>query len=445
MNNIVCKFGGSSLADSKQILKVFDILKNDDRKIVVLSAPGKINDRDTKVTDLLFKLYNAFIKKQNYENIIKEIKNRFIEIINGLNIEFDIDTEFDKICENIKFNIDRDYITSRGEYLISKIISKALSANFIDAKDLIFFIDKETVDFDKSYKKIRDEIKKINNNKKIIIPGFYGAGQNGNIITFSRGGSDITGSIIAAAINSTIYENWTDVSGVLWTDPHLVKNPKTIEYITYAELRELSYMGATVLHEDAFYPVSKIGIPINVLNTNKKNDKGTMIVKNEFNEKNKFVVTGVAGKKNFSSVIVEKTLMNNQVGFLSKLLNIFYKYNISVEHCPTGIDTASIIVKSEFLKEYRSEIIADITKQLEPNNLFIEDNLSLIAVVGRNIKFSNELLKYIFDVLSDNNITVKMIDQGSSRISIIIGVDDSDFEKSIKVLYNKLVDLGIRS
>ena len=438
MNKVVCKFGGTSLADADQIKKVCDIINaNPDRKYIVVSASGKRNKDDDKITDLLINLHLNINDNKVRSDILDILNTRYIEIIKKLNITFDIKKELSSFVEKAKNEKDADFLASRGEYLSAMILSIYLDAIFLDAANIIIFDESKKIDFNKTYSNLKSNIEKIEKDfpdKKIIIPGFYGSTENNQIITFSRGGSDITGSLVARSINANLYENWTDVSGVLFEDPRIIDNPKVIDYITYTELRELSYMGASVLHEAAIFPVSQIGIPINILNTNSPNDKGTMIVSNIPSIVKRKTVTGIAGKKGFSSILLQKALMNEQVGFLSKLLKIFEDEKISVEHCPTGIDTVSVIIKSELLEKVKDYVIDRIKKELNPDVIALENELALIAIVGEGMTYSRKINSTIFSILADANITVKMIDQGSSGINIIIGVANNDYERAMQVL-----------
>ena len=446
MKKIVAKFGGSSLADASQIKKVKDIIfENSDRRYVVVSASGKRNKDDDKITDLLINLHNNKndIKKQ--KDIFEKIKVRYIDIVKNLEINFNVSEVLDNILSESKKSDTVDYLASRGEYLSAKILSIYFNAIFLDMQSLIIFDDNKKVNYEVSYKNIKSAIEKIEDeykDKKIIIPGFYGSTIDGQIVTFSRGGSDITGAIVARAIEADMYENWTDVSGVMFEDPRIVEGVPTIEYITYTELRELSYMGANVLHEETVYPVSKVGIPINILNKNSKKDKGTMIMHNIPSIVKRRVVTGIAGKKGFTSILLQKTLMNEEIGFVARLLKIFEEEKVSVEHCPTGIDTISIIVRTELLKEKEETLIERIKKEIKPDVLNIEHGLSIIAIVGEGMIYHKEITFEIFKCLHEANIGVKMIDLGSSGINVIIGVSDSEYEKTLIAL-KKLSDIKV--
>ena len=446
MKKVVAKFGGSSLADANQINKVKDILfASSDRRYCVVSASGKRNKEDDKITDLLINLHNSKNDSKKQKEVFEKIRSRYVEIVKNLGISFDIESELNNILEESKDKVDRDFLASRGEYLSAKILSMYFDAIFLDMKGLIIFNNDKRVDYDKSFENIKnaiDKIEKENSGKKIIIPGFYGSKLDGEIVTFSRGGSDITGAMVARAVNADLYENWTDVSGVMFVDPRVVEEKSTIEYITYTELRELSYMGANVLHEETVYPVSKVGIPINILNTNSPSDKGTMIMASIPSIVKRRPVTGLAGKKGFTSILLQKTLMNEEVGFVARLLRIFEKEKISVEHCPTGIDTISIVVRTELLKEKENEVLDEIKREMNPDVLNVKNGLSIIAIVGEGMVYHKEIIYEIFKLMHESNIAVKMIDLGSSGINVIIGVADSDYEKTLNSL-KKLSEINI--
>ncbi len=433
----VVKFGGSSLADAKQFKKVGDIIRSDeDRKYVVPSAPGKRNSKDTKVTDMLYATYAYAERGNDFKKALEQIKLRYQEIIDGLNLNLSLDADFKEIEKNFKNKIGTDYAASRGEYLNGKIMAAYLGYEFIDPAEVIFFDKKGNFMADKTNKVMSNRLKKI---ERAVIPGFFGAMEDGTIKTFSRGGSDITGSIVAKAVNADVYENWTDVSGCLVTDPRIVKNPKPITTITYRELRELSYMGASVLHEDAIFPVRKAGIPINIKNTNAPKDAGTWIVESTC-QKPPYTITGIAGKKGFCAVNIEKDMMNSEVGFGRKVLQVFEENGISFEHMPSGIDTMTIIVHQSEFMEKEQRVLAGIHKLAAPDSIEMESDLALVAVVGRGMRAVKGTAARIFAALSHNNINIKMIDQGSSELNIIIGVKQEDFEKAIRVIYEIFVE-----
>ena len=438
---IVVKFGGSSLASAEQFKKVGKIIKKDEaRKYVIPSAPGKRTPDDTKVTDLLYSCYGQALLEEdeceeNFEGLLAEIKKRYEEIISGLGLTLSLDDEFRTIRENFSKKIGRDYAASRGEYLNGIIMAAYLGYEFIDAAEVILFDAAGNFDAEKTDKLLSKRLAKT---ERAVIPGFYGSMPGGKIKTFSRGGSDITGSIVSKAVHADLYENWTDVSGFLIADPRIVRKPKSIDVITYRELRELSYMGATVLHEDAIFPVRKEGIPINIRNTNSPEDKGTLIVEGTC-RKPRFVITGIAGKKDFASITVEKAMMNSEVGFCKKVLEVFEEDDISIEHMPSGIDTMTIFVHQDEFEEKEQKVIAGIHRAVEPDFLELESDLALIAVVGRGMRATRGTSGRIFSALAHANVNVKMIDQGSSELNIIIGVRNHDFETAVNAIYDIFV------
>ena len=377
--------------------------------------------------------------QRSFEDLIEKIKERYQEIIEGLSLELSLDEDFKVIKENFSKKIGRDYAASRGEYLNGKIMAAYLGIEFIDAAEIIFFDEEGNFDDKKTDEAVA---KRLENLERAVIPGFYGSGPDGKIRTFSRGGSDITGSIVAKAVHADMYENWTDVSGFLIADPQIIPNPKAIDVITYRELRELSYMGATVLHEDAIFPVRKEGIPINIRNTNSPEDKGTLIVEDTC-RKPRFIITGIAGKKDFASITVEKAMMNGQIGFCKKVLEVFEDNGISIEHMPSGIDTMTIFVHQDEFEEKEQKVIAGIHRAVEPDFLELESDLALIAVVGRGMRATRGTSGRLFSALAHANVNVKMIDQGSSELNIIIGVRNHDFQPAIKAIYDIFVNTMI--
>ena len=432
----VVKFGGSSLASAEQFAKVGDIIRADEsRKYVVPSAPGKRNSRDTKVTDMLYACYAKAEAGEEFRVPLMKIKERYDSIINGLGLKVTLDEEFKTISKNFKEKAGVDYAASRGEYLNGILMADYLGYEFIDSATVIFFDEEGNLDADKTDKVLA---KKLSECEKAVIPGFYGIGADGRVKTFSRGGSDITGSIVAKACHASLYENWTDVSGCLVADPRIIDNPQPIHVITYRELRELSYMGASVLHEDAVFPVRKAGIPINIRNTNAPEDKGTLIVEDTC-RKPRFTITGIAGKKDFASITIEKAMMNSEVGFCRKVLEVFENNNISIEHMPSGIDTMTIFVHRDEFEEKEQDVIAGIHRAVEPDFLELESDLALIAVVGRGMRATRGTSGRIFAALAHANVNVKMIDQGSSELNIIIGVENRDFEKAVRAIYDIFV------
>lgn len=432
----VVKFGGSSLASAEQFKKVGKIIRADaSRKFVVPSAPGKRFSGDTKVTDMLYSCYGAAIREKKFADQLQEIRGRYQEIIDGLGLDFSLDQDFEKIRENFGKKIGRDYAASRGEYLNGKIMAAYLGYEFIDAADVIRFAEDGSFDEETTNQLLA---KRLEDSKGAVIPGFYGAKADGTIVTFSRGGSDVSGSLVALAVGADLYENWTDVSGFLIADPRIVKNPRSIETITYKELRELSYMGASVLHEDAIFPVRKAGIPINIRNTNAPEDKGTLIVEGTCRQP-KYTITGIAGTDGFASITIEKAMMNSEIGFCRKVLQVFEEHDISIEHMPSGIDTMTIFVHKDEFEEKEQQVLSAIHKTVKPDHIELESDLALIAVVGRGMRATRGTAGRIFSALAHAHINVKMIDQGSSELNIIIGVRHDDFKNAIRALYEIFV------
>ena len=432
----VSKFGGSSLASAKQFKKVGDIIRADkSRRYVVPSAPGKRNDKDEKVTDMLYACYDAASEGRSYKKILEKIRGRYEEMIEGLDLNLNLDHEFAKLEENFLAGAGRDYAASRGEYLNGIVIANYLGYEFIDAAEVIFFDEQGNFEADLTDKELSERLSHV---ERAVVPGFYGSRPDGSIKTFSRGGSDVTGSIVAKAVHADLYENWTDVSGFLVTDPRIVEDPEVIETITYRELRELSYMGASVLHEDAIFPVRKEGIPINIRNTNRPEDKGTLIVETTC-RKPRHTITGVAGKKGFCAINIEKAMMNTEVGFGRKVLSVFEKSGISFEHMPSGIDTMTIFVHQSEFEDHEQSVIAGIHRAVEPDVVELESDLALIAVVGRGMRSNRGTAGRVFSALAHARVNVKMIDQGSSEWNIIIGVKNDDFEKAIRAIYDIFV------
>lgn len=436
----VVKFGGSSLASARQFKKAGAIIKEDkSRRYVIPSAPGKRDGKDEKVTDLLYTVYDAVTEGSSYKKLFQKIKFRYKEIVEGLGLDLDLTPEFEKIEEDFLSGKGREYAASRGEYLNALIMAKYLDYEFIDAAEIIFFDDHGKLNEEYTNQKIAFALDKI---ERAVIPGFYGADTKGRIRTFSRGGSDITGALIAGAIHADMYENWTDVSGVLVADPRIVEDPAVIDTITYRELRELAYMGANVLHEDAIFPVRKEGIPINIRNTNKPKDKGTLIVESTC-KKPKYTITGIAGKKGFCAINIDKSMMNAEVGFCRKVLEVFEKNNISIEHMPSGIDSMSVIVHQEEFEDKEQCVVAGIHRITSPDSIEMESDLALIAVVGRGMRSVRGTAGRIFSALAHARINIKMIDQGSSEFNIIIGIRDSDFETGLKAIYDIFVTTAL--
>lgn len=440
MSLIVAKFGGTSLSNSKHIKKVYDIVKSDEaRKFVVVSAPGKNFSDDTKVTDLLYLCYDLANHRINFNEILDTIYEKYDEIVRNLAISFDIKGEIKKLNEDLLSGKSKDYIVSRGEYLNAKIIAKYLDYEFCDAEDLIIFKDANTLDDKKTFENLS---KLKESDKKYVIPGFYGSDLNGDIRTFSRGGSDLTGSIVSGGVGADIYENWTDVSGFFSADPRIVDNPKQIDYITYKELRELSYAGASILHEESILPISDLNIPIYIKNTFKPEDKPTVILADDSKElKNSLrAVTGIAGRKHFSVINIEKSKLNDDKGFHRKLMSVLEVNNVVIEHMPTSIDSISLIVADKYLTGNLDSIISEIKTFVNPDKIKVESNLALISVVGRAMKNNIGVSANLFNSLAKENINIQTIVQGSSELNIIIGINEEDFELAIKTIYETFLD-----
>ncbi len=432
MKTIVAKFGGSSLADANQFRKVADIIRADGaRRYVVASAPGKRDKSDTKVTDLLYCCYDLAAEKRDFAPVLAQIRARFAQIMDELAIGFPLDDELDAIAARLAAAPERDYMASRGEYLNSKLLAAYLGFRFVDAADAVRFTADGRFLAEGTNEALSAALRGVDH---AVVPGFYGADDAGHIHTFTRGGSDVTGALVARAVSASLYENWTDVSGMLFTDPRIVPDPPTIEHISYRELRELSYMGASVLHEDAVFPVRAAGIPINIRNTNRPGDAGTMISHEPPASAAQRPVTGVAGRKGFTALQVELSLMNNEVGFGARLLNILAAHGVSFEHCPTGIDTMSVVMDGASFNACREAVLRQIELQLHPDHLSVEEGLALIAVVGHGMGGMRGVAARVFSAVADAGVNIRMIDQGSSELNIIIGVDEGDYEAAIRAI-----------
>ena len=435
MNTKVVKFGGSSLSGAEQFKKVAAIIKSDpSRRFVVPSAPGKRIDteNDIKVTDMLYRTYELASKGEDITEIFEKIKERYNDIIRELALDMSLDVEFAKIKNGIINKAGRDYAASRGEYLVGIILAHYLGFDFIDPEEAIFFSNDGSFDPELTNSILKSRLKQ---SEHAVIPGFYGAMPNGTIKTFTRNGSDITGSIVSRAAGAIVYENWTDTSGFLMADPRIIKDPKTIDIITYRELRELSYMGATVLHEDAIFPVRIAKIPINIKNTNAPEEPGTFIVSHT-DEPPQNIITGIAGRKSFVVITIEKDMMNAEIGFVRRVLDVFEKYNINFEHLPTGIDTLSIIINEQDGETFKDALFKDLQARVNPDSIEYQKSLSLIAVVGRGMVRTKGTAARVFKAISEAGVNIRMIDQGSSELNIIIGVNDSDFERAMGAIYN---------
>lgn len=431
---VVTKFGGSSLSCATQFEKVKNIVISDPkRKIVVVSALGRRDNKDTKITDLLYILHAHLKYSVPYDDIWNMIESRFISVRDELNITYPINEDLDKLHQELNKNISQDYLVSRGEYLTAKLMSNYLSYPFCDAKDLLKYNYDGTLDEVLTEKNVKLA---FSNFGVIVVPGFYGSYPNGSIRLLSRGGSDVTGSILAKCVNASLYENWTDVSGILAVDPRIVENPKAIKEITYAELRELSYMGASVLHEETVFPVQSLNIPINLKNTNDPDNPGT-IIKNDSNDESE-LITGIAGRKDFVSFNINKDHMSGEVGFLRKALSVFEKYDVSIEHVPSGIDSFSVVVPFADVERCQYEIVTDLKKELGAS-VSIDSDIALVAVVGRNMAKRSGVCAKIFETLGKEDINVRLLAQGPSELNIIIGIQTKDYEKTIKSLYKGLI------
>ncbi|MBQ7565679.1 MAG: aspartate kinase [Oscillospiraceae bacterium] len=433
MKTIVAKFGGTSLADAAQFKKVRAIIEADpSRRFIVASAPGKRNPEDHKVTDLLYRCRDLAAHGGDPAPVLEEIRARFAGIIEELGVDFDLDAELAAICGHLR---ERDYMASRGEYLNAKILSAYLGIPFIDAAECVRFVRAGLPDYETTNDLMAFALRGAT---RVIIPGFYGTDQSGVIRTFTRGGSDVTGSLVARAVSADLYENWTDVPGMLFADPRVVDNPRTVERITYRELRELSYLGASVLHEDAVFPVRKAGIPINIRDTNCPEEHGTMIVPVENERSWETVVTGIAGKPGFCCVSLEKGMMNSEVGFGAKLLTIFAEHGVSFEHCPSGIDTMSVVVQREAFAPQREAILREIEEDLHPDYIAVDDSIALIAVVGHGMVHSKGISARVFRAMANARINVRLIDAGPGEMNIIFGVAEEDCNDALRALNNAL-------
>ncbi len=427
----VIKFGGTSLASAEQFRKVSEIIKADkSRRYVVASAPGKRFSDDIKVTDLLLSCYRLAKEGESFDEPFRKICDRFNEIIAELGIEFSLEEEFSEFYERVRKGASEAYIASRGEHFNARILAAYLDIPFVETAEGIIFDQGGKLLEEETNEKLGALLRK---QPRAVLPGFYGATEFGDIRIFSRGGSDITGSLAARAIKADLYENWTDVSGLLMADPRIVANPRAIDVVTYRELRELSYMGASVLHEDAIFPVRREGIPINIRNTNLPEDPGTMIV--EQAEKSCSVVTGIAGKKGFGAIYIEKGMMNNELGFGRKVLSVLEERGISFEHFPSGIDTMTVVVERGALVGHENELIHALQKAVRPDRIHLVEDLCLIAVVGRGMIASPGTAARLFTALAKENVNIRMIDQGSSELNIIVALEEKDYEKAIRAIY----------
>ena len=435
----VLKFGGSSMADARQFEKVKSIVQADPaRRVVIVSAAGKRFSDDHKLTDLLY-LCHAHLKYGvSCDNVFDMIRSRYMEIRDDLGLQTDLETEFDALRRKMDKGISQDELVSRGEYFAAQLMADYLGYDFLDSELWLKFNLDGTVDQETSY----EALSRAASGRRVVIPGFYGAMPDGTIKTFTRGGSDITGALAAAALNADVYENWTDVSGFLMADPRIVSDPLPIERITYSELRELSYIGAQVLHEGTIFPVREKNIPLNIRNTNQPDHPGTMI-RESFDEleesKDSSFITGIAGRKDFSVITITKNGMSNEVGTLRRILEILEKYQLVVEYLPSGIDSVSLVVAADKLRPCQYQILGEIQKNLKPDTIHVTEDMAIVAAVGRKMAFKPGISGKIFAALGENGINIRMITQGPEELNIIVGVDNADFEKTVRVLYESFV------
>ena len=435
----VLKFGGSSMADARQFEKVKSIVQADPaRRVVIVSAAGKRFSDDHKLTDLLY-LCHAHLKYGvSCDNVFDMIRSRYMENRDDLGLQTDLETEFDALRRKMDKGISQDELVSRGEYFAAQLMADYLGYDFLDSELWLKFNLDGTVDQETSY----EALSRAASGRRVVIPGFYGAMPDGTIKTFTRGGSDITGALAAAALNADVYENWTDVSGFLMADPRIVSDPLPIERITYSELRELSYIGAQVLHEGTIFPVREKNIPLNIRNTNQPDHPGTMI-RESFDEleesKDSSFITGIAGRKDFSVITITKNGMSNEVGTLRRILEILEKYQLVVEYLPSGIDSVSLVVAADKLRPCQYQILGEIQKNLKPDTIHVTEDMATVAAVGRKMAFKPGISGKIFAALGENGINIRMITQGPEELNIIVGVDNKDFAGAIRVLYNSFV------
>ena len=436
MDSIVVKFGGTSLADAGQFKKVASIIaKNPARRFVVASAPGKRFSEDIKVTDMLYACYDLAVKGEDFEAKLAEIAKRYMDIADELGMEYDITGDIEGIREHLNTKPEKMYMASRGEYLNSRMLAKYLGFQFIDPADCIHFGYDGNVIFERTYEDLRIAMEKA---EKAVIAGFYGSKEDGSIYTFSRGGSDVTGSLAAAAVEARIYENWTDVSGLLAADPRIVEAPRTVSYISYRELRILSYMGASVLHTDAVLPCKKLGIPINIRNTNRPQDEGTMIVGKLPDGRKHHTITGVAGTKGQSVIQIEKALVSDGAGFTAIILELFRVYGVPFEQCLTGIDTVTVVVKSSLFAPVKDIIIGKIKENLKPDMIMVKENLSMITVVGESVENTDGVTVRILSAVADKGIEISTINQGAGMLNLILGVEEKYHEETIRAIYEAI-------
>ena len=436
MGLIAAKFGGSSAADGIQIRKIKAIVESDPaRRYVVVSAPGKRFSADNKITDMLYLIKTQIDIGAPYEQVMQVVKERYLGLEADLGVSVGIADEFAIIEEELKKGATADYIASRGEFLSAKIVAAFLGYDFVDTAGLVLFNAKGRFQHDETNAALAAGLEK---HERAVLPGFYGTLPNGGIKTFSRGGSDITGALVARAVRADVYENWTDVSGFLMADPRIVENPKGIKNISYKELRELSYMGASVLHENAIYPARLAGIPINIRNTNNPEAPGTFITAEDASYSGQ-LITGIAGNKDFTVIGIYKNMMSNEIGYIKRILSILEDYDIPIEHIPSGIDTVSLVISDKYLEDKLGDLIEDFEKKLDADSIELFENMSLIATVGHGMASVPGVATRLFGSLTEAGVNIRMIDQGSSEMNIIVGVETKDFETAIRAIYKAFV------
>ena len=437
----VAKFGGSSVADGIQLTKTKEIIREDpDRKYIVVSAPGKRYVGDNKITDILYLCKTHIEHNLPYDQLFQVVVDRYMAVEINLGVKVDLLKYFEEIRENLRKNPSADYVASRGEYLNAVLVAAFLEYDFVDTANLIKFDEKGRLLTEETDKALAEELAK---HERAVLPGFYGSTPDGEIKTFSRGGSDITGALVARAVHADVYENWTDVSGFLMADPRIVENPKQIRAISYKELRELSYMGASVLHEDAIYPARMANVPINIRNTNQPEDPGTFItaeVSEDYSSEQNHIITGIAGSRDFTVVALYKNMMSSERGFVRKILDILDDYDINFEHLPSGIDTVSVVMANKAINGRLDEVLDEFRTRLRPDSIDVFEDMALIATVGHGMSYRQGVSAKLFEALAAAGVNIRMIEQGSSEMNIIVGVENKDFEKAIRAIYEAFVE-----
>ena len=437
----VAKFGGSSVADGIQLTKTKEIIREDpDRKYIVVSAPGKRYEGDNKITDILYLCKTHIEHNLPYDQLFQVVVDRYMAVEINLGVKVDLLKYFEEIRENLRKNPSADYVASRGEYLNAVLVAAFLEYDFVDTANLIKFDEKGRLLTEETDKALAEELAK---HERAVLPGFYGSTPDGEIKTFSRGGSDITGALVARAVHADVYENWTDVSGFLMADPRIVENPKQIRAISYKELRELSYMGASVLHEDAIYPARMANVPINIRNTNEPEDPGTFItaeVSEDYRSEQNHIITGIAGSRDFMVVALYKNMMSSERGFVRKILDILDDYDINFEHLPSGIDTVSVVMANKAINGRLDEVLDEFRTRLRPDSIDVFEDMALIATVGHGMSYRQGVSAKLFEALAAAGVNIRMIEQGSSEMNIIVGVENKDFEKAIRAIYEAFVE-----